>query len=136
MDTHLHLRSLSLYLALIMCANNEISEASSPSTKSRSFISENFVISSVPNIPPCSKHHLSKEWLGKVFPGLDSNISHILSSMPVNLQIIPDSDTKITLKEKMVPVLPRMGRAKNIIMSISYIPVPPLQHILGVSAYP
>ena len=71
----------------------------SPFIKTCPLTSENFGISDDPDIPAGSEHHFSEEMLIKTSPCLNNQIRHGVTSRPINLQIIPNSNTEVVVKE-------------------------------------
>jgi hypothetical protein len=74
-------------------------ELASPLSEGAPFTSENLLISDYPNVPTCHHHNFHKERVLKASSGLIYHILYLIMLMPFYLQIIPNSDTEITLKE-------------------------------------
>ena len=72
-------------------------------TKSSPLISENFGIPDDPNIPASNEHHFSEEGLPKTPASIKDQMSHGVTRRPINLQIVPNSDTKVAIKEQIIP---------------------------------
>ena len=70
-----------------------------PPTKRRPNIPENPIIPNIPDVPACQENHLREERLSKIPSSMIGNGNHIISSHPVDLKIIPDPTTEVTLKE-------------------------------------
>jgi len=77
-------------------------ESSSPFVETCPLTSEHFCIPDDPNIPAGNKHYFSEKGLIKTSPCLDDKVRHGGSRRPINLQIIPNSDTEIAVEEEMV----------------------------------
>ena len=88
-----------------------MNEANPPLGKRGPDMLETFSIPDQPDIPPGSEHHFSKEWFVERLPGPLSNVNHVRAIAPINLQISPDSSTKIALKKEMISVLQMLGGA-------------------------
>jgi hypothetical protein len=63
------------------------------------FTSENHLISDYPNVPTCHHQNFHKERVLTASSGLIYHILYLIMLVPFYLQIIPNSDTEITLKE-------------------------------------
>ena len=60
---------------------------------------EHFSIPDDPYIPTCNKYHFSEEGFLKAPSSIDNQISHGVTGWPINLQIVPDSDTEVAIEE-------------------------------------
>ena len=78
-----------------------------PGSERGSLIPENLAIPQDPNIPSSCKDHFFEESMPKILPSLYSHVvgGHPRLRIPVNLQVILDSNTKITIEEQMCNVL-------------------------------
>ena len=110
-----------------------MNESISPCSEGRLDVPESSVISNLPNVPPGSKHHFSKERLVEFLFSMQGNLHHILTVFPKNLQVDPYASTEIALEEKMISVLQSPCWAKNTLWSIINLPFPSLNHVLGVN---
>ena len=106
-----------------------------PSTKCSSFPSEFPSISKNPNIPSCREDHLKEEAIRKSLPGQRNALMNIGAASPVNLKIIPDSDTEVTGKEQVLAILICMLMAQYTkIIFLSSTPMPPHEQVFGVES--
>ena len=63
-------------------------------------MTEYFIISDDPDIPIGNKNHFSEERLPKPSSSMDKQISRGITRRPINLQIIPYSDTETAIEKK------------------------------------
>ena len=96
-------------------------------------VPERSVIPTLPNIPPCSENHLPKERFVEVLSSMASNIHHVITVFPYNLQVIPHACTEIALEKEVVSVLQNPSRTKNTFWSLINPPIPPLDHVFSVN---
>ena len=107
-------------------------ECTSPFIESSSLMPEDLSVPEDPDIPASNKHHFSEEGLPKTPTSINNQISHGVTRWPINLQVVPNSDTKIAIKEQMISCFPSLQRTKDKIYSILQMPMPPFHHVLGV----
>ena len=93
---------------------------------------EDLSIPENPDIPASNKHHFSEEGLPKTPASIKNQMSHGVTRRPINLQIVPNSDTKVAIEEQMIPCFLSLQRAKDTVHSILQMPMPPIHHVLGV----
>ena len=93
---------------------------------------EDLSIPDDPDIPASNEHHFSEEGLPKTPASIKDQMSHGVTRRPINLQIVPNSDTKVAIEEQMISCLPSLQRAKDTAHSTLQVPMPPLHHVLGV----
>ena len=93
---------------------------------------EDLSIPDDPDIPASNEHHFSEEGLPKTPSSIKDQMSHGVTRRPINLQIVPNSDTKVAIKEQMIPCFPSLQRTKDTVYSILQMPMPPIHHVLGV----
>ena len=86
---------------------------------------EDLSIPDDPDIPASNEHHFSEEGLPKTPASIKNQMSHGVTRRPINLQIVPNSDTKVAIKEQMISCFPSLQRTKNTIYSILQMPMPP-----------
>ena len=81
-------------------------EVMSPCAERRCLISENLAIPQDPNVPSCCKDHFSEERMPKILPSLYCHVvsCHPRLWVPDNLQVILDSNAKITREEQMCTI--------------------------------
>ena len=109
-------------------------ESSSPFIETCPLTSEDLGISDDADIPIGNKHYFGEKGLVKTSPCLDDQISHRISSRPINLQIIPNSDTEIAVEKEMVSGFSYLKGAEPTSNTIIHVPVPPINHILSVES--
>ena len=109
-------------------------ESSSPFIETCPLTSENLGIPDDPDIPAGNKHYFSEEGLIKTPPCLDDKIQHRVTSRPINLQIVPNSDTEIAVEKEMVSGFSCLKGAELTSNTIIHVPVPPINHILSVES--
>ena len=107
-------------------------EAISPRPERRSDVPESPVIPHLPNILPSSKDHFHKERFAEILSSIRSNIHHVITILPNNLQIAPHTNTEIALEEKMISVLKCASWTEYTFRPIINPPMPPLDHVLSV----
>ena len=74
-------------------------KGTSPIIKACPLISEDFGIPNDLDIPTCSEHNFREKRLVKIIPSLNDHIIHRMSSRRINLEIFPDSNTKIAVDD-------------------------------------
>ena len=103
-----------------------------PFIETRSLISEYFGISDDPNIPASNENHFREKGLIKTSSSLSNQLHHGGASRPINLQIIPDPDTEIAVEEQVISGFSNLQGTKPTMDPIIHVPVPSLNHVLGV----
>ena len=96
-------------------------------------MSKSLIIPQFQNIPPCKENHFRKEWFIESPPSMQSNFHHVITILPINLQIIPHTDTEIAVEKKMVSVLKSPSWTEYTFRPIIDPPMPTLNHVLGVN---
>jgi hypothetical protein len=81
-----------------------MNEVATPSSKHWPLSSEDFHIPNLPNVPACNKSHFQEKEFPKTLGGR-SNLEHIITTLPFDLQIVPSPDTTITLEKQMLSIL-------------------------------
>jgi hypothetical protein len=71
----------------------------SPLSERALLISKDFPISNYPYVPTGSHQHFHEERMSKAFPGLIQHFLQIIMWLPLYLQVVPNSHTKVALKE-------------------------------------
>ena len=107
-------------------------EGTSPFIESSSLMPKDLSIPNNPDIPASNKYHFSEEGFPEAPASISNHSRHEVPRGPINLQVVPNSDTKIAIKEQMISCFPSLSRAKHTINSILQISMPPFHHILGV----
>ena len=95
-------------------------------------VPESSVIPNLPNIPPCSENHLPNERFVEILSSMACNLHHVITVFPYNLQINPHPNTEIALEKEVVSVLQYPSWTKYTFRPIINLPLPALNHILGV----
>ena len=107
-------------------------ECTSPFIESSSLMPEDLSVPDDPDIPASNEHHFSEEGLPKTPASIKDQMSHGVTRRPINLQIVPNFDTKVAIEEQMIPCFPSLQREKDTVHSILQMPMPPIHHVLGV----
>ena len=107
-------------------------ECSSPFIESSSLMPEYLSVPDDLDIPASNEHHFGEEGLPKTPASIKNQMSHGVTRRPINLQIVPNSDTKVAIKEQMIPCFPSLQRTKDTVYSILQMPMPPFYHIFGI----
>ena len=107
-------------------------KSTSPFIKTCPLTSKHFGISDDPNMPASNEYHFREERPIKTSPCLSNQLNHGGASRPINLQIIPDPYTEIAVEEQVIPGFSSLQGAEPTVDSILHVPVPSLNHILGV----
>jgi hypothetical protein len=64
---------------------------------------------------------------------MHENVLKRATRFPLNLQVTPNPDTKVTMKEKVLPIFSSPARAEHTMKYISDIPMSPSQHVSGIN---
>ena len=80
-------------------------EATLPFSKSWSFIPEDCSIPLQPNVSTSHNEHFHEKNMSKTSFGPSNGGLDVISSRPLNLQIIPNTLAEIASEEKMMPIL-------------------------------
>ena len=113
---------------------NVMNKTCSPPSKGRGYVPEDSIIPHRPDIPTSKKDHFSKERLLKVPSCSISNGSHVITMRPAHLQISPYPAAEVTWEEEVISVLFSLSGAQHTMITIRDIPMPSLQHILGIKS--
>ena len=78
-------------------------ECTSPFIESSSLMPEDLSVPDDPDIPASNEHHFGEEGLPKTPASIKNQMSHGVTRRPINLQIVPNSDTEVAIEEQMIP---------------------------------
>lgn len=88
----------------------------------------------LPDVPRCQNHHFCRERLPNFLPGSGKYLLKRITRFPMYPEIIPNPNTKVTMKKQVGPVLNNSAWTHDIMIFSSDITISPLKHIPGVQA--